>query len=58
MKKSIVPAYLCDFERVTDCPKTDCQTECTRTLKLERAKFNEQGKPIIVGYIRHANKSK
>lgn len=51
MKKEIIPSYLCDFERVNDCPKTECQQNCFRTLIKDRAKLDEEGKPIITGYV-------
>ena len=52
MKGKITPAYLCDFKRVKDCLKSECQTECFRTLNKDRAKLDEKGKPIIVGFVK------
>lgn len=55
MKSKIVPAYACDYERVKDCLKSECQKDCFRTLKKERARLDEKGKPIIVGFVKIAN---
>lgn len=45
--------YMCDPTKNTKCPKTSCKYnpnaksgECTRTLKKEFAKLDENGKPL------------
>lgn len=52
MNKNIVPAYVCDYVRVKDCLKSQCQTECFKTLRRDRAKLDEHGKPIIAEFIK------
>ena len=53
MSKNIKPSYLCDYERVNDCKKILCQKECYETLRKDRAKLDDKGKPIITGYIKY-----
>ena len=55
MKSNIIPAYLCDYKRVTDCLKSECQKDCFKTLKKERAKLDKNGKPLIVGFVKIVN---
>ena len=52
MNKNIIPVYLCDYERVNDCIKSECQKDCFKTLKRGRAKLDEKGKPIITEFIK------
>lgn len=52
MNKNIVPVYVCDYRRVRDCLKSECQKECFKTLIKDRAKLDEHGKPIIVEFIK------
>lgn len=55
MKSNIIPAYICDYKRVKDCLKSECQKDCFKTLKRERAKLDEKGKPIIAGFVKIAD---
>ena len=48
-----ITLYLCDHTKNIECPKTSCKynpdakiRECTRTLKKEFAKLDENGKPL------------
>lgn len=58
MSKNIKPCYICDYKRVTDCPKDRCQKDCFQTLIKERARLDKEGNPIITGYLQSANKRK
>ena len=58
MSRNIRPYYVCDYKRVKDCPKTECQINCFQTLIKERARLDEEGNPIIVGYMQSVNKRK
>ena len=52
MSKNIMPYYVCDYKRVKDCPKTECQINCFQTIIKERARLDEEGKPLIIGYLK------
>lgn len=56
MSKNIMPYYVCDYKRVTDCPKTECRVNCFYTIRKERAILDEEGKPIIAGYMQSVDK--
>lgn len=58
MSRNIIPYYVCDYKRVNDCPKTECQINCFQTLIKERARLDEEGDPLIIGYLKIANKRK
>lgn len=40
-------AYECDPEKNVSCPKDYCQKECRNTTRLEFAKLDEDGQPIV-----------
>lgn len=43
----LLTTYECDSEKNVLCPKDCCQKECFATTRLEFAKLDEDGQPIV-----------
>lgn len=43
----LLTTYECDPEKNIGCPKDCCQKECFATTRLEFAKLDEDGQPIV-----------